>query len=319
MSVPTLFAPTRSATSDREGTELPRTGLFWGTRAPRLRSTVVLGELSAAGGLYPTPISGWTLKTGWIEQTVPTTVTDSHLRLGNFAVHLETALPLGYSDADGATAIYGSFGRETALHSIRALDAAVVRIPVWREPTESAWAKVELLLASSAAVLATIGEHLGPELDRMGGEEHVGLAAVGWLARFLRLSRPVVLRMAGVPESTFYAWQKSPTSTVRTLSVTRLLHLQAQVGVLAEGLGKDGLMGWLRSSHRLDRLQGDPAEFDQVMAEAEGALAASTPLSPRRRMRAEDYVLDSPEAPTESGRDLPLMPSASKAEPETSN
>jgi hypothetical protein len=317
MSAPTLFAPTRFATSDREGTELPRAGLFWGTRPPRLRSTVVLGELSAPGDPIATPISGWTLLNGWIEQTVPTTIVGADLRLGNFAVQLKTALPLGYGDADRATAIHGSFAHSTALHSIRAIDVAVARIPTWREPTESAWANVERLLASSAAVLTTISEQIGPELAHVEAGEHVGLAAVGWLGRTLRLSRPVVLRMASVPESTFYAWQKSPMSTVHTLSVTRLLRLQAEIGLLAQGLGMDGLMSWLLSGDRLGRLQGTQTEFEQVMAEAEEGLAFSTKVSPRRRMRTEDYVLDQVQPDNEIGGDLPFMPSGSKATPGT--
>ena len=63
--------------------------------------------------------------------------------------------------------------------------------------------------------------------------------------------------MGGVPESTFYAWQKSPRSAVRTSSVARLIRLQAQIGLLAEALGPDVAKAWVLPGDRLSKLQGD--------------------------------------------------------------
>jgi len=73
------------------------------------------------------------------------------------------------------------------------------------------------------------------EHDTAARTNHAGLAAVARLVDVLGLSRPTILRMGGVPTSTFfYAWQKSPHAVLRTPTVTRLLRLQAQVAILDE-------------------------------------------------------------------------------------
>jgi hypothetical protein len=120
--------------------------------------------------------------------------------------------------------------------------------------------------------------------------KHVGLAAVARLGDALGLSRPTILRIGGVPTSTFYAWQKSPHTALRTPTVTRLLRLQAQVAILDEALGRDRMRAWVLEADRLDKLQGDEAEFAQVLAEARTALAEATRIRPRPRMCRADYA-----------------------------
>jgi hypothetical protein len=129
----------------------------------------------------------------------------------------------------------------------------------------------------------------------------------------LGLTRPTILRMAGVPESTFYSWQKNPSADIRTPSVSRLLRLQAQVGLLAEALGVDRTRSWILSGDRFERLQGDEAAFAGAMSEAAEALAPALQLSPRRRMRAKDYEASEPERGDRADHPLPRWPGASKS------
>ena len=126
------------------------------------------------------------------------------------------------------------------------------------------------------------------------------------------MSRPTILRMGGVPESTFYAWRKNPEAIVRTPTISRLLRLQAQIGLLAEALGQDGLKAWLLSSDRLRRLQGDDTTFAQTLAEADEALTAATRIAPRPRMRLGDYE-SATERPVDNPvRDFPTWLGASR-------
>lgn len=167
------------------------------------------------------------------------------------------------------------------------------------------------LLASSEAILETINSEMEKE-KKSSQSLHAGLSAVEWLTDLLGLTRPTILRMGGVPESTFYAWQKNPQSIVRTPTVTRLLRLQAQIGVLVHALGRDGLNSWLHSRDRINRLQGDDATFGQTLAEAEEALAPLTRIAPRRRMRPEDYNFGTQQLGDDAAGKLPGRLRASK-------
>jgi hypothetical protein len=118
--------------------------------------------------------------------------------------------------------------------------------------------------------------------------------------------------MGGVPESTFYAWRKNPRSIVRTPSVTRLLRLQAQVGLLDEVLGREGLRAWLLSSDRLSKLQGDDATFAQVLTEAEEALTGALRIASRPRMRVEDYEFAAEQPADNPVPEFSSWPGASK-------
>jgi hypothetical protein len=118
---------------------------------------------------------------------------------------------------------------------------------------------------------------------------HAGLAAVARLADLMSLSRPTILRMGGVPSSTFYAWQKSPRSAIRTPTVTRLLRLQAQIALLNEVMGTDRMRAWVMSAERFTKLQGDDSAFLEVIGEAGDALANTTQIRPRPRLGPADY------------------------------
>jgi hypothetical protein len=112
--------------------------------------------------------------------------------------------------------------------------------------------------------------------------------------------------MGGVPSSTFYAWQKHPQSVIRTPTVTRLLRLQAQVAILDEVLGKERMQAWVLAEDHFGRLQGDDAEFTQVLAEAQASVAEVTRIRPRPRMRRADYAAIPEDAADETGRSSPF-------------
>jgi hypothetical protein len=79
---------------------------------------------------------------------------------------------------------------------------------------------------------------------------HAGLAAVSRLVDILGLIRPTILRMGGVPSSTFYAWQNNPNAVIRTPTISRLLRLQAQIAILDEALGRERMRAWVLSAAR---------------------------------------------------------------------
>ena len=141
----------------------------------------------------------------------------------------------------------------------------------------------------AGVVIEAVDDTLGRGLGTSPGERHAGLSAVARLVDVLGLRRPAVLRMAGVPESTFYAWRKNPGSVIRTSTISRLLRLQAQVAILDEALGRDRMRSWLLSADRFERLQGNDTEFARVLDEAEAAVRDTARIMPRRRMRRADY------------------------------
>jgi len=304
------------ATSSPRGTVLPRSGVFWGVRAPQRHPAVVIGEFSSSWA-NETQIRGWLEPhVHPVEQTSSAHLQMGHLRLANFEIDLNATSSGIYGDVTSSRFAPGSYRQATALRFIREVDVACAFVPQCDDLTESPWRTLRNALAplrvSSAAVLEAIRTELEQDEVNSDQSRHAGLAAVAWLTRVLELSRPTILRMGGVPESTFYAWQKNPQSIVRTPTVSRLLRLQAQVGLLAEALGRDGLRAWLLSNDRLKRLQGDDAIFVQTLAEAEEALTAATRISPRPRMRLGDYEFDTEQVADNPAHDFPSWLGASK-------
>src|SRR4051812_49182831 len=83
------------ARADRDGTVLPRTGLFWGTRPPMQHATLVLGELAGVGLADETRVLSWLEPhVHVIDQTVPSLMCPEERRLENFVVEVKHAFPL---------------------------------------------------------------------------------------------------------------------------------------------------------------------------------------------------------------------------------
>jgi hypothetical protein len=175
---------------------------------------------------------------------------------------------------------------------VRSTDVAYAYVSSWADETDSPWQELRRTLAplqaASDALLGSIRETLEYEREASSRVKHAGLAAVARLVDVFGLTRPTILRMAGVPSSTFYAWQKNPHSVIRTPTVTRLLQLQAQVAILDEALGRERMRAWMLSPERFSRLEGDDAAFAEVLAEAKTALEREIRIKPRPRMRQAD-------------------------------
>lgn len=315
-SAPLHMGETTSATSSPRGTVLPRWGVFWGVRAPEYHTAVVLGEL-ASSSANKTQIRYWLEPHVHVtEQTSLPYSRTGLLRLANFDISLDEISARAYGDLASSQFITGSYSQTTADRVIRNVDVAHAFIPRWDDLTESPWRRfrdaVAPLRDAAVAILEAIAAELQQDVVDSNQSRHAGLAAVAGLTKILGLSRPTILRMGGVPESTFYAWQKNPQSIVRTPSVSRLLRLQAQVGLLAEALGLDGLNAWLHSRDRLEKLQGDDAIFAQTLAEAEEALTEATRVVPRPRMRLGDYEFHTEASIDNQAVEFPQWPGASK-------
>lgn len=258
-----------AARSDARGTTLPRGGFFPGVRAPDYRTAVIEGELSGTSSASETTIRSWPEpRECQTTQTPPGSSITGHL------------LPVAWL--------------QSSISVVRSTDVAYAFLSDKGDLTDSPWQElrrtVQPLRVAADALLEDIHDTLRRERDTSGWIKHAGLAAVARLIDVLGLNRPTILRMGAVPTSTFYAWQKSPHSVIRTPTVTRLLRLQAQVAILDEALGRDHMRSWVLSAGRLDRLQGDDAAFAEVLTEAETALAETTRITPRPRMRFADYA-----------------------------
>lgn len=258
-----------AAISDAQGTTLPRYGFFSGVRVPTYRTPVINGELV---GVFP---SSETRVRSWLEprkyqltQTNLASTSAGHLLLKSWP--------------------------QAELSVIRGTDVACVFVADWDDPTDSPWQELRRTLAplraASDALLEDINDTLEHEREMSARTKHAGLSAVARLVDVLGLNRPTILRMGGVPTSTFYAWQKNPHSVIRTPTVARLLRLQAQVAILDEALGRERMRAWVLSAERFDKLQADETAFGQVLSEAEAVLADKTRIVPRPRMRRADYA-----------------------------
>jgi hypothetical protein len=258
-----------AAMSDRLGTTLPRYGFFLGVHAPRYRIAVINGELAGTPARSETTISSWhepyprgTTQTSPVPRQASWIPTDTWPEPGT---------PL-----------------------VRTTDVSYAYVSGWADETGSPWQELRRTLAplraASDALLRDIEDTLEHEREMPGRAKHAGLAAVARLVHALGLTRPTILRMADVPSSTFYSWQKNPHAIIRTPTVTRLLQLQAQVAILDEALGTERMRAWLLSPERLSELQGDDAAFAQVLSEARTALERAVSIQPRPRMREADYA-----------------------------
>jgi hypothetical protein len=280
--------------SDAQGTTLPRYGFFLGVHAPRYRMTVIAGELPSTSPRGETNIGSWLEPHEY--QTTQTSP-------ASWAGHLLT---------DSWPQTYTSIVRNT--------DVAYAFVSDREDLTDSPWQKLRRVLAplqaASDAVLENISDTVDYERGSSARARHAGLTAVARLVDLLGLSRPTILRMGGVPSSTFYAWQKNPNSVIRTPTVTRLLQLQAQVAILDEVLGRERMRDWVLSAERFDKLQSDDAAFAQVLEEAKAALAYATRIAPRPRMDHADYASGPREAAELAARDSLPWPGASRVDEE---
>ena len=156
--------------------------------------------------------------------------------------------------------------------------------------TQSLFQKMHEILAPLriASPISAPPEHTTGQTT-FSADRHAGLTAITWLTRMLRLSRPTILRMAGVPESTFYSWQKHPSSAVRIQSVNRLLKLQAHLGLLAQVLGEEAMRNWVFTSTHLESLQGDDDTFERILVQAQEETASTIRPRAAKRMKLEDY------------------------------
>lgn len=257
-----------AAISDAQGTTLPRYGFFLGVRAPRYRTAVINGELPDTSSNNETKIRNW-----FEPPEYQTTQTSSA------SPYVSQLLTESWPQAD--------------IFFVRNTDVAYAFIPGGDDPTDSPWRELRRTLVplrvTSDALYEDINDIIEHEQRIPARTTHAGLTAVARLTDVLGLTRPPILRMGGVPSSTFYAWQKSPNSVIRTPTVTRLLQLQAQVAILDEVLGRERMRAWMLSAERFDKLQGDEGAFAQVLSEAETVLAEATRIMPRPRMRRADY------------------------------
>jgi hypothetical protein len=260
-----------AAVSDAKGTTLPRSGYFWGVHPPQYITSATRGEFHDVTEGSETRVSGW------LEMQ------ESHTPSDLIPPYADQLLAAQWAFPDV------SILRKTAVVN--------VALPAWNESTDSPWQEFRRALSplrlAADAVIEAISDPFGLGHNTSPQAEHAGLSAVARLVDVLGLRRPAVLRMAGVPESTFYAWRKNPGSVIRTPTIGRLLRLQAQVAVLDEALGRDRMRSWLMSADRFERLQGNEGEFAQVLDEAEAALREAVRIVPRRRMRRADYTASS--------------------------
>jgi hypothetical protein len=182
---------------------------------------------------------------------------------------------------------------QTGYSIIRVDDFAHAVLPDWNS-TDSPWQSFRRILmplrSASEALDEDVRDTLKPERLPDARATHAGLAAVSRLVDILGLSRPTILRMGGVPSSTFYAWRNNPRAVIRTPTISRLLRLQAQIAILDEALGRERVRAWVLSATRFEKLQGDEVAFTQVLAEAADALAEAIRIKPRPRLRRTDYT-----------------------------
>lgn len=267
-----------TAVSSPRGTTLPRRGFFLGVNPPQYQAVVVGTELSDNQTDTATQISA------------PSSSKESNqatpFSLPHFGFLLESLT-------------------QTGQIIIRTDDFAHAIVPKWNS-TDSPWQSfrrtLTLLRSTSDALDEDVRDTLQSTRVPDVRAQHAGLAAVSRLKDILGLSRPTILRMGGIPQSTFYAWQSNPYSAIRTPTISRLLRLQAQIAILTEALGTEKTRSWVLSAAHFDQLQGTESEFAQALAEAADVLAKSITVRPRPRMRRTDYTAsleadDSPSTP----------------------
>jgi hypothetical protein len=311
---------TAIATSSPHGTVLPRSGVFWGVRPPQYHSAVVVDNVVldnfARLGTHETQVRSWLEPHGHLlEQTNMGSFPVRHLRLMNFEVDFNGTL-MGHADLTSNQFTVSPYSQVGTFGIIRNVDVACAFAPKWGGSTDSSWQNfrdaMNPLLKASSEILEAIGAALERRNTNSERSQHIGLNAVGWLIEALGFSRPTVLRMGKVAESTFYSWQKNPHAAARTRSVSRILQLQAQISLLDKALGRDGLRAWILAGDRLEGLQGGASKFAQTLAEAEEAVLTATRIVSRPRMRLEDYNLDTEQSGEAPEPEFSVWPGASK-------
>jgi hypothetical protein len=257
------------ARSDSHGTSLPRVGFFPCVEPPRHLTTIVDGELHRAA--IATATDNW----GWLESTFCDFRKISRTSTGE-SREVTEAWPVAN------------------IAIVRTTNAAHAFAPMTSAFTDSAWREHRRVAESANPgwdeLLQDIYDSTSYESSLAAQRRHAGLAAVARLVNMLDVTRPTVLRMGGVPSSTFYAWQKSPNATIRTPTVARLLRLQAQIAILSEAFDTERMRAWVMSRDRFEQLQGDDEAFADVLAQAATALADATRIWPRRRLGTADYA-----------------------------
>jgi hypothetical protein len=255
-----------TAISSAGGTTLPRLGFFLGVHAPQYQAVVVATELASA---QPGGETRGSIPASGDEAQQTTLLSPPRCRL------LLESLP------------------QTGRPVTRVDDFAHAVLPDWNS-TDSPWQSFRRVLmplrSASEALDEDVRDTLKPERLPDARATHAGLAAVSRLVDILGLTRPTILRMGGVPSSTFYAWRNNPHALIRTPTISRLLRLQAQIAILDEALGRERLRAWVLSATRFEKLQGDEAAFTQILAEAADALAEATRIKPQPPLRRTDYT-----------------------------
>jgi hypothetical protein len=266
-----------TAISSARGTKLPRPGFFLGVHAPQYHAVVVATELVNAQPGSETR-SNILASGDEAQQTTPSSLPRCRLLLESSP---QTGHPV-----------------------IRSDDFAHAVLPDWNS-TDSPWQSFRRILmplrSTSEALDEDVRDTLKPERLPDARATHAGLAAVSRLVSILGLTRPTILRMGGVPSSTFYAWRNNPNAVIRTPTISRLLRFQAQIAILDEALGRERMRDWVLSAEHFEKLQGNEAAFAQALAEAADALAEATQIKPRARLRRTDYTasLDSADSPVQ--------------------
>jgi len=255
-----------TAISNARGTTLPRLGFFPGVRAPQYQTVVVAAELASVqpGGETRSNVPALSDEA---RQTTQPSLPRCRLLLESLP---QTGHPI-----------------------VRIDDFAHAVLPDWNS-TDSPWQSFRRILmplrSASEALDEDVRDTLKPERLPDARATHAGLAAVSRLVDILGLTRPTILRMGGVPSSTFYAWRNNPHAAIRTPTISRLLRLQAQVAILNEALGRERMRAWVLSAEHFEKLQGNEAAFTQALAEAAGALGEATRIEPQPRLRRTDYT-----------------------------
>jgi hypothetical protein len=268
---------TANAISSPSGTTLPRRGFFFGVHPPQYQAVVVAAELDNAqpDGETRTAIPD---SEDEAQQTTQSSLPRCRLLLESLS--------------------------QTGHSVVRIDDFAHAVIPDW-DSTDSPWQSFRRTLlplrSASEALDEDVRDTLKSEPLPDARAKHAGLAAVSRLVDILGLTRPTILRMAGVPSSTFYAWRNNPQAVIRTPTISRLLRLQAQIAILDEVLGRERTCAWTLSPARFEKLQGNDVAFTQALAEASDALAEATRIRPQPRQRRADYTasLDRDDSPSQ--------------------
>src|ERR1017187_1131421 len=113
-----------AAKSSPKGTVLPRSGVFWGVRAPQYHSTIVVGEF-ADSGASGTQVRGWLEPHEHLaDQTGFAHLQTGRLRAANFGIDLDAIFTGVHGDLTSTQLVTGSYSQAKAPHYIRDIDVA---------------------------------------------------------------------------------------------------------------------------------------------------------------------------------------------------